>query len=272
MKAVEGIVPENVGGILQKIRSKIPISRKGWIMIGILLLGTLIAVVSYVIILRYIKIGGLLNKCIIKGNKSGKTSLVIRQNGAGPKQILKTMDMNKGLEFTYSIWININSMEYNKDKDLKPIFYKSEKESLVEVQNSDYAPGVFLLKENTLRIAMQTGLDDARKTVYVDVENIPIKKWFHLGLFIKQESMDIYINGQMLQSKRFTVPPSQNNGNLYITTDGGFDGMISNMRFYAYRISYDKLNKILKEGPKTGNKCETNDLPPYFHDKWWIFR
>ena len=74
-------------------------------MIGILLLGTLIAVVSYVIVLRYVKIGGLLNKCIIKGNKSGKTSLVIRQNGAGPKQILKTMDMNKGLEFINSLWI-----------------------------------------------------------------------------------------------------------------------------------------------------------------------
>ncbi len=180
--------------------------------------------------------------------------------------------MNKGLEFTYSLWININSLEYNKDKKIKPIFYKSKKETVVEVSESDYAPGVFLLDTNTLRIAMQTGLEEAQKMEYIDVTNIPLKKWFHLGLFIKQESMDVYINGQMLQSKRFTALPSQNDGDLYITTDGGFDGMISNMKFYAYRISYDKLNKILKDGPKTGNKCETSDLPPYFHHKWWLFR
>ncbi len=270
MAEVDELV-SNKKGIFSKLISKIP-NKKVLFLIGIVALGIVIAVVSIVIVLRFIKIGGLLNKCIIKGVKSGKTSLVIRQSGAGPKQILKTMDMNKGLEFTYSLWININSLEYNKDKKLKPIFYKSQKETLVDVSDGDYAPGVFLLDTNTLRIAMQTGLNEAKKMEFIDVDNIPLKKWFHLGLFIKQQSMDVYINGQMLQSKRFTVPPSQNDGNLYITTDGGFDGTISNMKFFAYRISYDKLNKILKDGPQTGRKCETDDLPPYFHDKWWIFR
>ena len=81
--------------------------------------------------------------------------------------------MNKGLEFTYSLWININSLEYNKDKKIKPIFYKSKKETVVEVSESDYAPGVFLLDNtNTLRIAMQTGLEEAQKMEYIDVTNI----------------------------------------------------------------------------------------------------
>lgn len=232
--------------------------------IGILIVVIIIAI-TVIVVMKIMKNRGILEKCIIKGTKNGKNSLVIRQSGAGPKSLLKTMDMNKGLEFTYTLWMNINSLEYNKDREMKPIFYKSKNKSL---SSDDFAPGLFLLKNNTLRVMMKTG----NEMDSIDIGNIPIKKWFHICLMIKQDSMDIYINGQMVQSKRFKRPPSQNDGDLYINTYGGFDGTISDLKFFAYSISYDKINKLLKDGPTTNSSCNVSDTPPYFNYKWWILR
>jgi hypothetical protein len=216
----------------------------------------------------------LLYKCIIKGSKNAKNSLVISQRDsqgkAGPKRVLRTLNnMNKGLEFTYSVWLNIASLEYNKGK-MKPVFYKSGKEALYsDLSESDYAPGVFVGKNsNKLHVVMKTG----DGVVTVELTNIPIKKWFHFCLITRQSSMDIYINGQMVESKRFNAPPIQNHGNLFVNTHGGFDGSLADLKFYSYGITYDKMYKLMKDGPNTGSTCNPNDKPPYFHDKWWIFK
>lgn len=240
---------------------------------AISLLVIIIVIIVFSVILKYIRKGGLLNKCILKGVKNGKNSLVIRQREIrDDKRILRTQSgMNKGLEFTYSVWINITSLEYPSNSELRPIFYKSMQKKIensadiAKHAEADFAPGIFLTKNNTLLIMMRTGKDMKS----VSVTNIPIKKWFHLCLIVRQESMDIYVNGQMVQSKRFPTPPLQNDGNLYINTQGGFDGSMADIKFFAYGISYDRINKLLQDGPNIRNTC---DEPPYFNHKWWLFR
>lgn len=227
-----------------------------------------------VIILLFINNSSTPNKgesyCILKGSKNAKTDKVIRQTGVDKKKIVKaSLDTNNGFGFTYSCWLYINTMDYKKDSQLKPVFYKSSKKDLVKKENlinSDYAPGVFLLKSNTLRVIMNTGSN----AEMVDITNIPIKKWVHLGLYVFQESMDVYINGQMVDSKRFSKPPKQNDGDIYINTYGGYDGMISDLHFYNYPISYEKLKKIMRKGPSTSSCC-SKEIPPYFNNKWWLF-
>lgn len=246
--------------------------------LGALSLIVLITVVIiFSVVFQYIRKSGLLNKCILRGIKNGKNSLVIKQRDIrDDRRILRTLDgMNKGLEFTYSVWMNITSLEYPTGSELRPIFYKSMKkkiENSADVSrhsDADFAPGIFLTKSNTLIVMMRTG--EGMKSV--KVENIPLKKWFHLCLIVRQESMDIYVNGQMVQSKRFPTPPVQNDGDLYINTQGGFDGIIADLKFYAYGISYDRINKLLQDGPSTRNNvCNSRDQPPYFNHKWWLFR
>ena len=268
---------------------------KDWIKVSGKIRYIILAIIGILAIVAVIVIGilvkrkmerdALMYKCIVKGSKNAKNSLVIKQRDsqgtAGPKRILRTLNnMNKGLAFTYSVWININSMDYNKGK-LKPVFYKSTAQDLAQqcnnadppvcvdkIEKGDYAPGVFLDKDtNKLHVSMKTGAG----VVTVEIPNIPIKKWFHLCLIVRQSSMDIYINGQMVDSKRFSSPPIQNYGNLFVNTHGGYDGTLADLKFYAYGITYDKMYKLMKDGPNTGSTCNPNDKPPYFHDKWWIF-
>lgn len=270
-KNINSRLPQTNRGILDNNKVRL------MILGAISLLVLIVVVIIFSVVLKYIRKGGLLNKCILRGIKNGKNSLVIRQREIrDDNRILRTVDgINKGLEFTYSVWMNITSLEYPTGSELRPIFYKSMKK---EIENNadtsahadaDFAPGIFLTKSNTLLVMMRTG--EGMKSV--KVENIPLKKWFHLCLIVRQESMDIYVNGQMVQSKRFPTPPLQNDGDLYINTHGGFDGIIADLKFYAYGISYDRINKLLKDGPSTRNNvCNSRDEPPYFNHKWWLFR
>ena len=270
-KNINSRLPQTNRGILDNNKVRLMI-------LGVIsLLVLIVVVIIFSVVLKYIRKGGLLNKCILRGIKNGKNSLVIRQREIrDDSRILRTVDgINKGLEFTYSVWMNITSLEYPTGSNLRPIFYKSMKKEIendAEVTahaDADFAPGIFLTKSNTLLVMMRTG--EGMKSV--KVENIPLKKWFHLCLIVRQESMDIYVNGQMVQSKRFPTPPLQNDGDLYINTHGGFDGIIADLKFYAYGISYDRINKLLQDGPSTRNNvCNSRDEPPYFNHKWWLFR
>lgn len=270
-KNINSRLPQTNTGILDNNKVRLMI-------LGVIsLLVLIVVVIIFSVVLKYIRKGGLLNKCILRGIKNGKNSLVIRQREIrDDNRILRTVDgINKGLEFSYSVWMNITSLEYPTGSELRPIFYKSMKKEIVNDADvsahadADFAPGIFLTKSNTLLVMMRTG--EGMKSV--KVENIPLKKWFHLCLIVRQESMDIYVNGQMVQSKRFPTPPLQNDGDLYINTHGGFDGIIADLKFYAYGISYDRINKLLQDGPSTRNNvCNSRDQPPYFNHKWWLFR
>ena len=32
---------------------------------------------------------------------------------------------------------------------------------------------------------------------YVDVENIPVQKWIHIGIVVSGTNMDVYVNGKL---------------------------------------------------------------------------
>ena len=116
---------------------------KDWIKVSGKIRYIILAIIGILAIVAVIVIGilvkrkmerdALMYKCIVRGSKNAKNSLVIKQRdsqGTADQRILRTLNnMNKGLAFTYSVWININSMDYNKGK-LKPVFYKSTAQDL----------------------------------------------------------------------------------------------------------------------------------------------
>ena len=75
------------------------------IIIGLLIVAAIIVIV--ILVRNKAERDALLYKCIVKGSKNAKNSLVVSQRDsqgkAGPKRVLRTLNnMNKGLEFTYT--------------------------------------------------------------------------------------------------------------------------------------------------------------------------
>ena len=167
-----------------------------------------------------------------------------------------------GLEFTYAFWIYIQDFTF-KHGQWKHILHKGN-------QNSwpNRAPGIWLHpKENAMRFYMNTF--DSIAGNYIDIDNIPIQKWFHVVVTVNQLTMDVYINGNLKKSHKFTSMPKQNFGDVFIMNNRGFDGYLSRMVYYNYNIPYSEIDSLVSQGPNIIDCGMKEDIPRYLTPNWW---
>ena len=213
---------------------------------------------------------------IVKGTKKAKNSLVVTQDPSDSNSItLYRSDGEEGIEFSYSLWMLIENLEYNYG-DWKHVFHKGNKSSY-----PNRAPGVWIHpRENKLRVYMNTYEDILE---YIDIDNIPVKKWIHLAIILTSghihpddptskmaHYLDVYFNGKLRKRHVFKTLPRQNYGNLWVNLFGGFEGYLSKFRYFNYALDYENVEKIVKEGPSQGACGETGELPPYLENSWWF--
>ena len=104
---------------------------------------------------------------------------------------------------------------------------------------------------------------------YLDIDNIPIKKWVHCVIVLNGMYLDVYINGLLKTRKKINGMPKQNFGDLWLSLYGGFDGYMSNMRYFRKALKYYEIEDITKKGPSNTECLDSGNLPPYLDDNWW---
>jgi len=227
-------------------------------------------------------------------------TIVITQNPNNTTSINLPQSDNQlsGIEFSYSTFLYISSDTDTNTLGWKCIFYKGYASGPFPL----CGPGVFVSSRSdntgpTLRVVMNT-----YETWFnvVDVKQVPMDKWIHLAIVLRNNSLEVYINGNMANKKSFAGSlPYQNYGPLvlfpnYTTTtsdttwsgsqhgipagenfviNGKFAGYISNLVYYSYAISYSEVNNSMSLGPssKFADSGEM-DKPPYLIDSWWTQR
>ena len=229
---------------------------------------------------------------LINGMHDGEVAYNIPQdpNVKNAKPIYRSSDEDEGLEFTWGLWLHIKSLKMgaNNDGDVLHIFNKgSDMGNGATVTKSsggggagtnlfsgmakpNNSPGVYLDKAtNKLRIVMNT-YKNVVETVTVD--NIPLKKWFHLAIRLKDKTMDVYINNNVAARHVFTSVPKQNYGDLYVAQNGGFNGKISNLRYFDKALSGIEIDNLVRNGPnlKSAGLSGMNIFPPYLSTRWFF--
>ena len=112
------------------------------------------------------------------------------------KQILFSDNERTGTEFSYSFFLYVNPSTFSGDDVLKHVFHKG-----FATPWPLLGPGVFLKgNSNTLRVIMNAYKGPM---TYIDVENIPVRKWFHCVLVCRKNSMEVYINGNLIKKMPF---------------------------------------------------------------------
>jgi hypothetical protein len=199
---------------------------------------------------------------IFKGSKNAKRSLVINQDPRYSSSIpLRRSHAKSDAEFSYTLWLLIENTEY-KYGEWKHIFHKGN-DSAYPLR----APGLYLHpRDNTLRVYMNTNSEILE---YVDIPNVPVRKWMHVGLVLQGRTLNIYINGKLKTKKVFETVPRQNYGNLWVSLFGGFEGFLSKMRYHNYALKYSEMESIVKEGPSKDACSDTGEQPSYLEDSWW---
>ena len=82
---------------------------------------------------------------------------------------------------------------------------------------------------------------------YVDVDNIPVRKWFHIAISLNHKYLDIYFNGQLRKRKELDSLPRQNYGEFWAGLFGGFEGYISKLQYHRKALDYKEVEAIVRE-------------------------
>ena len=251
-----------------------------------IILGIIIVIVIYILvaIISY-TLRNYLNivysrPMLINGKRSASVSKTIMQHPKYDKSTLLRRSINEknGIEFTYMTWINIDDWE-SQSENWKHILHKGpysskkiQKETEPHNEITVQCPGMWLHPDkNSIRVYINTF---EKHDEFIDIPNIPIKKWFHIAVVLSHRNLDVYINGFLRKRIILKSVPKQNYYNLHITQNGGFNGHLSNLQYYNFAIQMYQLNWIISKGPskRIYENNETDDKVniPYLHEKWWL--
>jgi hypothetical protein len=199
---------------------------------------------------------------LVKGLISGTESVRIQQDSRTSSAIVNySENQSTGLEFTYSVWILLNST--NTNSKYAHIFNKGIVDgsniTVSGVNNMSNAPGLYVKGNtdgtSTLRVYMDTfsqsgpiqNIDDQRTTM--DISGVPYNKWVNVIIRAENRILDVYVNGVLTQHKDLGYVPRQNFGDVYVCQNGGFSGKLSDLRYYAKSLNVFEINGIVGWGP-----------------------
>lgn len=206
------------------------------------------------------------NPYIIKGLVPGNANLVISQdpNNGSSVTIKRSNNRANGIEASWSTWLFISDLNGGTGNEYSHIFSKGNNQfdPTTGIASINNAPGVYLNKaDNTIRVYMDTVVSNK---VFMDVSNIPLKKWFHLVVRIENNMMDVYINGTIAKRKKFNYVVKQNYDNILIGANGGFNGQLSNLVYYSRALSVFDINNIILGGPSLVQSSDINANLGYY--------
>lgn len=183
---------------------------------------------------------------------------------------------SEGNEYNINTWIYINDYKQMETKNLCIIYKGSYSNDLNNHKNAN--PSVWFLQgKNKLRVHI--GLDssykdeDSKTTTQcsgygVDssecvIDYFPLQKWVNLNISLRNNVVDIFLNGKLHKSCILSGAPKVNDGDLVICPEdeyygGGFNGYISKFNYSNKALSSEKIFNMYKNGPVTKEKTFTN--------------
>ena len=266
---------------MQRIRDKLPSSKSvsetlseatnttnnSWVATFFQAVLIIVVVIAIYYVSKYLyhqyRIASIESPFLVEGIKNSKNAIVISQDPSNPgyRPILRSENQN-GIQFTYEFWIMVEGYDYLRG-EWKHVFHKGDAKSY-----PNRAPGVWLHPEtNAMRVYMNTQKEILE---WVDVHNMPIRKWVHVALVLDDNDLDVYINGFLKTRKKLSSVPRQNNGDLWINMYGGFEGNLARLQYHPRAISSAEIHDSIKRGPGYTACIDTGELPPYLDDNWWL--
>ena len=211
---------------------------------------------------------------LVNGTMNAANEVVITQDPKNSQSIpiLRSNNQNKGLEFSWSLWMYIN--DTSKTPKFSHVFNKGnatfDTNGIATVNNG---PGLYIENENNNLIVVMNTVDVNNPVEVLVVKDIPLRKWFHCVIRIENTDLDVYINGTIVARAQMQDVPKQNYENVNICKNGGFNGNIADLQYFDKAISIFQINNIVAWGRNTNaaNENASGDATgfPYYLSNLW---
>jgi hypothetical protein len=209
---------------------------------------------------------------LINGMVNGNQQITFVQDPSvnGAVTIYRSNNAKDGIEFTWSVWLLIESISTNSNL-YQHIFSKGnsnlQSDGLIFPNN---APGLYLTPNKNELVVIMNTYDVINEEI--TISDIPINKWLNVIIRCENNTLDVYINGTIARSINLIGVPKQNYGDVYVALNGGFDGNISNLWYYNYALGTSAIQKIASTGPNTTlvNSSSSSNNYDYLSMKWFF--
>ena len=227
------------------------------------------------------------NPILINGMINSNQMMIIPQDPSKPgaKPVLRSNNKREGLEFTWSVWININDFGY-KQKEYKHVFHKGNNNistgsnGVEGINYPNNSPGLYITpiirdasNGNTAGLLIKMNsfnqIDED-----INITNIPLNKWVNIIIRVtKQNQLDVYINGTLVKRHMLAGVPKQNYGDVFASMNGGFSGYTSALRYFNSALGTSQIQSIVDQGPneKMLNGSDMNQSKPQYLSSRWYF-
>jgi hypothetical protein len=209
---------------------------------------------------------------LIDGMSEGNESQIFTQ-GFGGKTIIRSSNEETGIEFTWAVSLYI--MDASTNNKYSHVFSKGSVPTFPTsgITTINQAPGLYLNNTDNSLIVMMDSFNQTNAK-QITVSNIPHNKWLNVLIRCKGKLVDIYMNGQVVQSVNLSDTPKQNYGNVYVSQSGGFAGKISNLWYYNHALSINEIQNLLKDSVNlqlsAGSGGANLTSTDYLGFKWYV--
>ena len=196
--------------------------------------------------------------------------------------VIRSSNQIFGMEFTWSVWIFIKPTTTTVGGATPQHVFSKGAGSKMDCklltvgaapQHANNAPGVYLTNINTLNVLMDTVVQPAcnESAPVISITNMPINNWFNVVIRLTNNTLDVYINGRLTKRAELPAVPNQNYDDVFICSGGGFNGYVSDLKYFNRSIGTTQINALVSNGPNTSiNRSGlTKNIPPYLSTSWY---
>jgi len=206
------------------------------------------------------------NNLIIKINDNTKKYRYIKEKSTGtysgnPKTVHLNANLDSCMErcneeskcggISHSSDVSRNIINapssYPKIFDFCSLYQKTNS---VDHYDDDDTKKYFLNLTNSYK---KTNIKNLKNTDSCNLKNIPLQKWIHVCISLWNRTVDVYIDGELRRSCILDSIPKLESGNLHVNKNGGYSGYISDLRYYPYPLSGNKIQDLYSSGKKSLN-------------------
>ena len=209
---------------------------------------------------------------LVNGLVNGNIQSIISQdpNNNGSVPILRSVNEHDGIEFTWSTWIFLNTID--SSPGYKHVFNKGNvavNQSGIVTPNN--APGLYITPGyRGLYVVMNTF--ESPSDDYIEIDDLPIQKWINVIIRVQNKNLDVYINGRLAKRRVLNNVVKQNYDNVNVSINGGFNGYLSQLTYYNRAIGVAQIQDIVYNGPnlKSANDALNMNKPRYLAERWYF--
>jgi len=198
---------------------------------------------------------------IIRNKNTYSTFLPGVQGSIIPSQSLSTSIIPNSPNSAYSIWVYVDNWNYrlgekkyilvrgkvlanNDTFEAAPVIYLDQFENNLVVETSYHKS--MNNDSDPSSVSKQSSADLGIHTC--KVTNIPIQKWVNILVSTSGRTMDIYIDGKLVNTCLLPGTAAVVDEDIFITPDGGFSGYTSKFQYFSNSLTSEDAWTIYRDG------------------------